>query len=366
MAVHFDPNNNHVKQLFKELGIPKEHTDDGVLRSDELGLKEQRLLSIATSGPSTPNDEKVGPKNEYLSYEEAKTALRANKKSNGDVSRVWKWKSDEFNDQCTILSVAHILRNVLNPNNRDHYLGNTTFATCVNQRFPYSKSYDRTAFKGIYFVETMAPETITEFGKKYVVKIAAANSKGKWSGVIIGDGKVLTTNSALVNEDSKTFHRTFTVVAHGRTIECSMLSIRAINQRRNYAVIEVPALRDHAGAKLAMLPPKPGDQVWSIGHVYSRIMVSGDHFPRVYSTGTVESVQENEIVFDVSGASGYSGGPVLNVNGELVGINSDFFEAAHSGSAMATKTPVLRQLFSASDYQWNQFMKSLRNNEADK
>ena len=137
--------------------------------------------------------------------------------------------------------------------------------------------------------------------------------RGAGAGVFVGDGLVLTNNH---------------VVARGRSYKVTLEGDASFEARVlahdpdvDLALLEIPA-NGHPTAVFSKRNVCPGELVFAYGHPWGQrnVLTSG-----VLSAVTTARTRRGEIPIlrtDVHLAPGFSGGPLLDAAGEVVGINT--------------------------------------------
>lgn len=137
--------------------------------------------------------------------------------------------------------------------------------------------------------------------------------RGAGAGVFVGDGLVLTNNH---------------VVARGRQHKVGLdgnasyeARILTRNPHVDLALLEIPT-NGHPSAVFSKQDPRPGELVFAYGHPWGqRNVLTGG----VLSAVTSARSRRGEIPVlrtDVQLAPGFSGGPLLNAAGEVLGVNT--------------------------------------------
>ena len=173
-----------------------------------------------------------------------------------------------------------------------------------------------------------------EFYKGYFLKSTSAMKlTGVGSGVIVSKDGLIVTNAHVVNMASKIY-----VIMHdGKTHEAALA---AVNVRNDLALLKITAgkpLQPIALARDVMI----GETVVSIGNPYGlensvTVGVVSGLDRRITVTETGQVVLDNLIQTDASINIGSSGGALLNLDGDLLGINLAVVQGAQSlGFAIA-------------------------------
>jgi serine protease Do len=137
--------------------------------------------------------------------------------------------------------------------------------------------------------------------------------RGAGAGVFVGNGMVLTN-----------YH----VVARGRSLQVTLdqdasfkARVLARDPDVDLALLGIPA-NGHPSAAFARRKVRPGELVFAYGHPWGqRNVLTGG----VLSAVTTARTRRGEIPIlrtDVQLAPGFSGGPLLNAAGEVIGINT--------------------------------------------
>jgi len=95
----------------------------------------------------------------------------------------------------------------------------------------------------------------------------------------------------------------------------------ARDRAADLALLRIPASRCSDCPRLTLAAPKPGEQLVLMGE---RVMAIGFplHQSMTLTTGVVSSVRDGAIISDVNINHGNSGGPMLNLAGEVVAVNT--------------------------------------------
>jgi serine protease Do len=137
--------------------------------------------------------------------------------------------------------------------------------------------------------------------------------RGAGAGVFVGDGLVLTNNH---------------VVARGRSYKVTLegdasyeARVLAHDPDVDLALLDIPA-NGHPSAVFSKRDVRPGELVFAYGHPWGQrnVLTSG-----VLSAVTTARTRRGEIPIlrtDVHLAPGFSGGPLLDAAGEVIGINT--------------------------------------------
>jgi len=157
--------------------------------------------------------------------------------------------------------------------------------------------------------------------------IGAMKLKGVGSGVIVSKDGLIVTNAHVINMTNKVY----VIFNDGTQYEANSV---AIDQKNDLALIKIPVERELKPIEIAS-DIMIGETVVAIGNPFglensvSAGIISGTH--RKFISGS-----NNQIIFDdliqtdASINPGNSGGALLNLKGELVGINLAVIQNAQS------------------------------------
>lgn len=187
----------------------------------------------------------------------------------------------------------------------------------------------------------VAPEReVFESAKRAVFRVEAGLGHGSGflaaipgvpEGLVVTDDHVVADDSvASVYLDSAT-HVSAVVIARDREADLALLRI--------------PASRCAGCPKLPLAAPKAGEPLVVAGE---RVLAIGFplHQSMTLTTGVVSSVRDGAIISDVNINHGNSGGPMLNLGGEVVGVNAfgDFTNQGGPGISGAVAITRLAKL----------------------
>jgi len=151
-----------------------------------------------------------------------------------------------------------------------------------------------------------------------VVSIEAGDSTG--SGSIISPDGLILTNAHVVQG----FRTVRVVLADGRRFQAEVLAFD--RNELDLAVVQIPEQRNLPTITLAQNPVQVGQRVFAMGNPFGG-------FQGTFTVGIVSRIdQERGLVqSNVAINFGNSGGPLLNSQGELIGVNSAIFTDSISG-----------------------------------
>lgn len=164
-----------------------------------------------------------------------------------------------------------------------------------------------------------------------VVTVYAGREIG--SGSIVNSNGLVITNNHVVRNNSQVFVQT----ADGKRISGQVLST---DRRHDLALIQLNTSESLPSVKLAStVNIQPGQPVFAIGSPYGR--------PGVMTTGTFSSIRGNgDLQSRVELHPGNSGGPLLNAQGEMIGVNKAILESVRGGNtgiSIATGVAITQQ-----------------------
>lgn len=154
-----------------------------------------------------------------------------------------------------------------------------------------------------------------------VVRVQAGLSRG--TGFLVGPEHLIVTNDHVVS-GSKDVSVILPPADTGPATRVPA-KVAATNRSRDLAVLRINP-DQCVGCQplpLAGEPPEPGTRVAAMGFPLSQ--------PLTITSGIVAAIREGAIISDVTLNSGNSGGPLLSLDGRVVGVNT--FRAGQSGEA---------------------------------
>jgi len=151
-----------------------------------------------------------------------------------------------------------------------------------------------------------------------VVSINAGDGTGSGS-IISPDGLVLT--NAHVVQRSRTVN---VVLADGRKFQANVLGFA--NNGLDLAVLKIQGQNNLPTVTFAKSPVQVGQRAFAIGNPFGR-------FQGTFTTGIVSRIDKERGLIQTDAAinPGNSGGPLLNSQGELIGVNTAIFSGSPSG-----------------------------------
>jgi S1-C subfamily serine protease len=165
-----------------------------------------------------------------------------------------------------------------------------------------------------------------------VVKLSGNQSIG--SGVILTSNGLVLTNSHVVENGAGPWKvRLFNeqefparVVATGS---------RDSGIFYDLAIVQIEGVANLPTARFSEITPQPGDNVWAIGAPFGK--------PEVITQGQVtQKTGDGILLSNTEVHPGNSGGPLLNQNGEVVGINTEInYRIQEGGITASISVPIL-------------------------
>lgn len=167
------------------------------------------------------------------------------------------------------------------------------------------------------------------FEKRLPATLVIETASSCGTGFFISDDGLLLTNHHVVHEECGARSRNIRVCSGDNKIRCKATLIAADEQ------LDVALLRADIGTKKSPFIPfiedyntlRPGMDVVVIGNAFS--------FGLAPVSGTVKFThdkRDNDLIYTAPTNNGDSGGPVLNRNGECVGINKSITVAVSNGA----------------------------------
>ena len=166
------------------------------------------------------------------------------------------------------------------------------------------------------------------------VTIQISNPQGNGTGFYIKEYDVIVTNEHVVRGNTE-------VVINGKLFPSMLSTVFYTDTVYDLALLEPPEGVELPAISLADDVPKTGDQILAIGHPFG--------FDFTATQGIVSKSKRlvnntNYIQIDASINPGNSGGPLVNDNGEVVGINT-FVHKSGEGLGFALPISYLKQAF---------------------
>lgn len=165
-------------------------------------------------------------------------------------------------------------------------------------------------------------EALTGIFEQAQLAIVQVSTEGRGGGTGIiwqRDGRIITNNHVVPRDDA----RVRVALADGRTFDARVLQH---NPQLDLALLKIQ------GGDLRALPIgdsstlRVGEWVFAIGHPWgARWVVTAGIVSSISSVKLADNLTLKYIKSDVGLAPGNSGGPLLNANGQVIGINAMIF-----------------------------------------
>ncbi|MFB2837449.1 trypsin-like peptidase domain-containing protein [Floridanema evergladense] len=152
-----------------------------------------------------------------------------------------------------------------------------------------------------------------------VVSIAIPNGSG--SGSIISPDGLILTNAHVVQNASRTLTVT---LADGRRLPADVVAFG--DRGLDLAVLKIRGQNNLPTIPLARNPVQVGQRAYAIGNPFGR-------FQGTFTVGIVSRIDRERGLIQTDAAinPGNSGGPLLNSQGELIGVNTAIFTNSQAG-----------------------------------
>ncbi|MBC8122308.1 MAG: trypsin-like peptidase domain-containing protein [Gemmatimonadaceae bacterium] len=175
---------------------------------------------------------------------------------------------------------------------------------------------------------------VYEQASKAVVTIRSRGGSG--TGAIIDPGGLIITNNHVVRGARNVEVRT----ADGRTYTGA---VRSMDPQSDLALVEIRPMGTLTSLRLANSAARVGQRVYAIGNPFG--------LERTLTVGILSRINPDsgDLQTDAALNPGNSGGPLLNSDGELIGVNKAILSAGggNIGIGFATPAPRVRQLVAA-------------------
>src|SRR5262245_15552040 len=190
----------------------------------------------------------------------------------------------------------------------------------------------------VVHIDTQRPaETRDRFGLGAIFRGEAAVEEGEASGVIVDQAGYLVTSYHVVEGASKITVK----LDDGRSFEATVVGR---DPAVDLAVLKIDATGLTAADWGDSDKLEVGEMVWAIGSPYG--------LDQTITSGIISAKGRRELgVFqdflqtDVALNPGNSGGPLVDVNGDIVGINSAIFGRAYQGISFAIPSNLAREAY---------------------
>jgi serine protease Do len=191
--------------------------------------------------------------------------------------------------------------------------------------------------------EESATINVYDQASKAVVSIRTRSGSG--AGAIIDPRGLIITNNHVVDGASQVQVQT----ADGRTYRGQVL---ALDSRNDLALVQIQPDRKLSSLRLSQKPPRVGQRVYAIGNPFG--------LDRTLTVGILSRIAASgDLQTDAALNPGNSGGPLLNSDGEIIGVNKAILSPGGSGNigiGFATATGPVRQLVAQSKNSSGQYV----------
>ncbi|MBK8191385.1 MAG: trypsin-like peptidase domain-containing protein [Vampirovibrionales bacterium] len=168
--------------------------------------------------------------------------------------------------------------------------------------------------------------------------VTVFSSSGHGSGVIIDASGLILTNSHVVKENAGNLR---VKITPGVILEAKLLE----NDRANdLAILWVNLEKAGKATVLPIFTPPPGEDLVLVGEEIIAVgsPIQRETLEKTLTTGVVGKFEGEVIRHDASINGGNSGGPLLNYDGQIVGINT--FVQAANGPPLAGAVPITKAI----------------------
>lgn len=171
---------------------------------------------------------------------------------------------------------------------------------------------------------------LPEHLQRTFVKVRVGQSQG--SGFVYAPGYVITNAHVVMEKNGENRAGTISVSLRNRTVTARIV---AYSPSYDMAILSVPRFLGEP-APLATVPPILGDVLLAVGHPSSNAWIARGP---LLSTTTRISHRYNErhtppsvavLIYDARVLQGYSGGPTMNADGEIVGLTVGLVGSWHN------------------------------------
>jgi serine protease Do len=159
---------------------------------------------------------------------------------------------------------------------------------------------------------------IIEQYKNIVIQLATPTSTG--TGFYLHKPHLIITNLHVVAACSE-------VVISGYNLKPALAKVVFCDSKHDIAFLEAPAINNFAKADLSCNEINAGDDIVAIGHPYGLKYTATQGI-----ISKAERVQQDVKYIQIDAAinPGNSGGPLVNNNGDIIGINTFIFKETHN------------------------------------
>ncbi|MGJ9575656.1 S1C family serine protease [Actinotignum sp. GS-2025b] len=180
-----------------------------------------------------------------------------------------------------------------------------------------------------------------------IINARMGSGMGAGSGIVLtADGQVLTNYHVVMGSDAIQVE----IPAAGKTYAASVIGH---DEKRDVALLQLKDASGLTPAKIASTPAKQGDKVSAVGNgrgqgylteIKGEVTGLGMDVRVATEDGLSFDTLKNMIVTDADVVPGYSGGPMMNAQGEVVGMNSAASQGTTSAQVYGFAIPIERAL----------------------
>lgn len=199
----------------------------------------------------------------------------------------------------------------------------------------------KTVFPGVVGIETVRESNVTRIPRRSTFPLPDLREESMGSGVIVDPQGYVVTSLHVVEQAKEITIR----LADGRSIKDA--AIVGIDPLNDLAVLKIPS-------KGLMAVPwgdsdqlEVGDTVLAIGNPYglTRTVTAGIVSAKERRAQSQAGGFQEFLQTDAAMNPGNSGGPLVNLRGEIVGINSAIYGEAYRGISFAIPSRVARNVY---------------------
>ncbi|MFG6285242.1 trypsin-like peptidase domain-containing protein [Actinotignum schaalii] len=180
-----------------------------------------------------------------------------------------------------------------------------------------------------------------------IINARMGSGMGAGSGIVLtADGQVLTNYHVVMGSDAIQVE----IPATGKTYAASVIGH---DEKRDVALLQLKDASGLTPAKIASTPAKQGDKVSAVGNgrgqgylteIKGEVTGLGMDVRVATEDGLSFDTLKDMIVTDADVVPGYSGGPMMNAQGEVVGMNSAASQGTTSAQVYGFAIPIERAL----------------------
>lgn len=199
----------------------------------------------------------------------------------------------------------------------------------------------KTVFPGVVGIETLRENTVSRMPRRGLLPLPDLREESMGSGVIVDPQGYVVTSLHVVDQAKEITIR----LADGRSIKDA--TIVGIDTLNDLAVLKIPAKGLIAVPWGDSDQLEVGDTVLAIGNPYglTRTVTAGIVSAKERRAQSQVGGFQEFLQTDAAMNPGNSGGPLVNLRGEIVGINSAIYGEAYRGISFAIPSRVAQQVY---------------------